>query len=114
MPARRWRGVPKAFTAQLTVPSWPCAWAGAQPLDPQRLNRLMVELDGIPEKVEALLAKSRHPRHRRSVQRREQCLFLGRGYNLPVALEVPEIKEISYIHAEGYPVEMKHGPRYDR
>jgi glucosamine--fructose-6-phosphate aminotransferase (isomerizing) len=38
------------------------------------------------------------------------CLYLGRGYNFPVALENIKTKEISYIHAEGYPAEMKHGP----
>jgi glucosamine--fructose-6-phosphate aminotransferase (isomerizing) len=76
-------------------------------------NRLLGELALIPEKVkttlathEAIKAVAKHYSDARDF------LFLGRGYNFPVALEgALKLKEISYIHAEGYPAaEMKHGP----
>ena len=73
----------------------------------------MVELDGIPEKVEAILAKEPAIRDiAEAYKGASNALFLGRGYNFPVALEgALKLKEISYIHAEGYPAaEMKHGP----
>ena len=82
-------------------------------IDPQQLNRLMVGLDGIPEKVEALLKKEADFRAiAEAYKAAPNALFLGRGYNFPVALEgALKLKEISYIHAEGYPAaEMKHGP----
>jgi len=82
-------------------------------IDPQQLNRLMVGLDGIPEKVEALLKKEDAIKAiAEAYKTAPNALFLGRGYNFPVALEgALKLKEISYIHAEGYPAaEMKHGP----
>jgi glucosamine--fructose-6-phosphate aminotransferase (isomerizing) len=73
----------------------------------------MQELDAIPDKVAQVLSQSRTieqiaEKHADAVS----FLFLGRGYNFPVALEgALKLKEISYIHAEGYPAaEMKHGP----
>jgi glucosamine--fructose-6-phosphate aminotransferase (isomerizing) len=73
----------------------------------------MQELDAIPNKVAQVLSQSRTieqiaEKHADAVS----FLFLGRGYNFPVALEgALKLKEISYIHAEGYPAaEMKHGP----
>jgi glucosamine--fructose-6-phosphate aminotransferase (isomerizing) len=78
-----------------------------------RFKQLMQELDAIPGKVAQVLSQSRTieqiaEKHADAVS----FLFLGRGYNFPVALEgALKLKEISYIHAEGYPAaEMKHGP----
>jgi len=67
----------------------------------------------IPSKVEKLLKQDAHIKSIASeFMETPSCLFLGRGYNFPVALEgALKLKEISYIHAEGYPAaEMKHGP----
>ena len=105
----------KAFTAQLTVLALVAMRVGQLrgTIDPQQLNRLMVGLDGIPEKVEALLKKEADFRAiAEAYKAAPNALFLGRGYNFPVALEgALKLKEISYIHAEGYPAaEMKHGP----
>ena len=105
----------KAFTAQLTVLALVAMRVGQLrgTIDPQQLNRLMVGLDGIPEKVEALLKKEDDIRKiAEAYKDAPNALFLGRGYNFPVALEgALKLKEISYIHAEGYPAaEMKHGP----
>ena len=105
----------KAFTAQLTVLALVAMRVGQLrgTMDPQQLNRLMVGLDGVPEKVEALLKKeSDFKAIAEAYKAAPNALFLGRGYNFPVALEgALKLKEISYIHAEGYPAaEMKHGP----
>jgi glucosamine--fructose-6-phosphate aminotransferase (isomerizing) len=67
----------------------------------------------IPEKIEKLLQIDEHVKHIASIYKdATNCLYLGRGFNFPVALEgALKLKEISYIHAEGYPAaEMKHGP----
>ena len=105
----------KAFTAQLAVLALVAIRVGRlrQVLDEQRFNRLLVELNGIPEKVEALMTKeSEIEAIAEAFKKVPNALFLGRGYNFPVALEgALKLKEISYIHAEGYPAaEMKHGP----
>ena len=105
----------KAFTAQLTVLSLVAMRVGQLrgTLDPQRLNRLMVELDGVAEKADAILKQEPAIREIADAYKNAgNALFLGRGYNFPVALEgALKLKEISYIHAEGYPAaEMKHGP----
>ena len=105
----------KAFTAQLAVLALVAIRVGRlrQVLDEQRFNRLLVELNGIPEKVEALMTKeSEIEAIAEAFKNVPNALFLGRGYNFPVALEgALKLKEISYIHAEGYPAaEMKHGP----
>ena len=105
----------KAFTAQLAVLALVAIRVGRLrgELDQQRFNRLLVELDAIPEKVEALMQNEPKIEAIAELYKdRPNALFLGRGYNFPVALEgALKLKEISYIHAEGYPAaEMKHGP----
>ena len=78
-----------------------------------RYSKLLFELDAIPEKVEALLKNADAIKViAEKYKGATDALFLGRGYNFPIALEgALKLKEISYIHAEGYPAaEMKHGP----
>ena len=73
----------------------------------------LVELNAIPDKVQKLLDQDSHIKEIAShFVNNENALYLGRGVNFPVALEgALKLKEISYIHAEGYPsAEMKHGP----
>jgi glucosamine--fructose-6-phosphate aminotransferase (isomerizing) len=77
-------------------------------------HRLLFELEAVPEKVEAILNKCR-PAIKVIAEKYKDAynaLVPGRGYNFPIALEgALKLKEISYIHAEGYPAaEMKHGP----
>jgi len=105
----------KAFTTQITVLTMiALRLAKAKgTLSNSDFHRYLQELQIIPEKVaEALstndIAKTIAERFKDS----PNCLYLGRGYNFPVALEgALKLKEISYIHAEGYPAaEMKHGP----
>ncbi len=77
------------------------------------VKRLISELETIPDKIEKILSKnSKILEIARKFSDRSNFLYLGRGYNFPVALEgALKLKEISYIHAEGYPAaEMKHGP----
>jgi len=105
----------KAFTAQVTVLTL-IALAVAQlrkEIQPDRMHRLMAEINSIPEKVELALQSNELVKEIAHVyQNVSNALYLGRGYNFPVALEgALKLKEISYIHAEGYPAaEMKHGP----
>jgi glucosamine--fructose-6-phosphate aminotransferase (isomerizing) len=76
-------------------------------------QRYLLELELMPEKVqEALLTNDVAKQIAEIYKDASNCLYLGRGYNFPVALEgALKLKEISYIHAEGYPAaEMKHGP----
>ena len=78
-----------------------------------RYVHLLRELNEIPDKVaEVLESKDEIRRIAEKYKDAKDCLYLGRGYNFPVALEgALKLKEISYIHAEGYPAaEMKHGP----
>ncbi len=105
----------KAFTAQLAVLTMIALYIGRQKgtIDQQRYMHLLKELDAIPEKVTTLLQQ--HEKVRALAEKYKDArdfLYLGRGYNFPVALEgALKLKEISYIHAEGYPAaEMKHGP----
>ncbi len=105
----------KAFTAQLAVLTMIALKVGQMKgtLDQQRYLQLLKELEAIPEKVSTLLQNTEHIKHLALKYKDAQdFLFLGRGYNFPVALEgALKLKEISYIHAEGYPAaEMKHGP----
>lgn len=105
----------KAFTAQITVLTLIAMHVGKRngQLTPTRFSRLLVELNSIPEKVELLLKQDDAIRNiAGKFQHSENALYLGRGVNFPVALEgALKLKEISYIHAEGYPsAEMKHGP----
>ena len=76
-------------------------------------HRLLIELNDIPKKIETVLEKDEKIKYIASLhQYARNMLYLGRGLNFPVALEgALKLKEISYIHAEGYPAaEMKHGP----
>lgn len=105
----------KAFTAQLAVLTMIALKIGYEKgtLDHERYMQLLQELDAIPDKVADVLQM--HENIKRVAEKYKDAsdaLYLGRGYNFPVALEgALKLKEISYIHAEGYPAaEMKHGP----
>jgi glucosamine--fructose-6-phosphate aminotransferase (isomerizing) len=105
----------KAFTAQVTVLTLLAMIVGSKrgTLNDLKLRELMVELENIPAKVEkALLLNTEIKQIAEIFKDVPNFLYLGRGYNFPVALEgALKLKEISYIHAEGYPAaEMKHGP----
>ncbi len=105
----------KAFTAQVTVLTLMALYIAERKgtISTLRYMALVNEMEDIPNKVQEVLAlnpqmielaeKFKHSRN---------FLYLGRGYNFPIALEgALKLKEISYIHAEGYPAaEMKHGP----
>jgi glucosamine--fructose-6-phosphate aminotransferase (isomerizing) len=105
----------KAFTAQVTVLTLMALYLGRAKghLSAERCAEIGQELDTIPAKIESMLGLDARIKEL-SVDMVEStnALFLGRGYNFPVALEgALKLKEISYIHAEGYPAaEMKHGP----
>lgn len=105
----------KAFTAQVTVLSL-MALSIAQKkgsLSETKFRELLAELDSIPSKVEEMLKSDKQTVEISELFKdARNFLYLGRGYNFPVALEgALKLKEISYIHAEGYPAaEMKHGP----
>jgi len=105
----------KAFTAQVTVLTLMAFYMAQQKgtLTQAKLVELLTELDQIPEQIEKALESNeiiKEIAHKFKDSR--NCLFLGRGSGFPVALEgALKLKEISYIHAEGYPAaEMKHGP----
>ncbi|MDB5208183.1 MAG: glutamine amidotransferase [Flavisolibacter sp.] len=105
----------KAFTAQLAVLTMIALKIGYEKgtLDRDRYLKLVRELNDIPDKVSTVLKGSEHIKAlAEKYKGAGDALFLGRGYNFPVALEgALKLKEISYIHAEGYPAaEMKHGP----
>ena len=105
----------KAFTGQVTVLTL-LALSMAQKLSTiseTTFHKLTAELERIPRKVEACLKADDHIRYiAKEIKDHHNALYLGRGYNFPVALEgALKLKEISYVHAEGYPAaEMKHGP----
>lgn len=106
----------KAFTAQLTVLSLIALKLGKHNghLSNQEFMRLITELDAIPKKVQEVLETTHEITKEiaKNFVDAQNFLYLGRGYNFPAALEgALKLKEISYIHAEGYPAaEMKHGP----
>jgi len=105
----------KAFTGQVTVlVMFALALADARgTIDRNMYVKVINELDAIPAKMEELLKENdRIKEISRIFTYAHNFLYLGRGYNYPVALEgALKLKEISYIHAEGYPAaEMKHGP----
>jgi glucosamine--fructose-6-phosphate aminotransferase (isomerizing) len=105
----------KAFTAQVTVFIMMALSLGRKrgTLSEKDFRRLILELETLPKKVEETLKLDAQSKEIASVYKDvPNCLFLGRGINFPVALEgALKLKEISYIHAEGYPAaEMKHGP----
>lgn len=105
----------KAFTAQLVVLCLMALKIGHEKdsIENKRYLQLLHELEAIPEKVEeALKLNDVIKRIAEKYKDAHDFLYLGRGYNFPVALEgALKLKEISYIHAEGYAAaEMKHGP----
>ena len=105
----------KAFTAQLTVLLLMCILLADKKgtLEKKEIKKILMELESIPEKVEkALLDNNNIKKIALKLKDKKNFIYLGRGYGFPVALEgALKIKEIAYIHADGYPAgEMKHGP----
>jgi glutamine---fructose-6-phosphate transaminase (isomerizing) len=105
----------KAFTGQLVVLTMMALRIAIQKgtISQERYLHLLTELADVPEKVEAILKNAEEIKTiALKYKDAHDFLFLGRGYNFPIALEgALKLKEISYIHAEGYPAaEMKHGP----
>ncbi len=105
----------KAFTGQVTVLVMLALALGHArgTIDQATYTNIISELNAIPEKMEELLKENDRVKEiSRIFTYAHNFLYLGRGYNYPVALEgALKLKEISYIHAEGYPAaEMKHGP----
>jgi glucosamine--fructose-6-phosphate aminotransferase (isomerizing) len=104
----------KAFTSQVTVLSLLTLALGRQrQMSLEAGIELARGLDAIPEKIQRILSRSAEiKRIAEQLAHHNNFIYLGRGFNFPVALEgALKLKEISYIHAEGYPAaEMKHGP----
>ena len=105
----------KAFTTQISVLYLMALKIGKEKgiISSTLFNNYLAELKLIPEKIEkALSYNSKVEEIAEQIKGSTNCLYLGRGFNFPVALEgALKLKEISYIHAEGYPAaEMKHGP----
>ncbi len=105
----------KAFTAQVTILTLMALMIAESKgtISKSRFHQLLAELDTIPAKVEQTLkVNDKVIELAKIFKDSRNALYLGRGYNYPVAMEgALKLKEISYIHAEGYPAaEMKHGP----
>jgi len=105
----------KAFTTQITVLTLIALKLAKEKgvMSNSEFHLYLEELELIPEKVGKALQSDAHIKMVAEIYKdATNCLYLGRGYNFPVALEgALKLKEISYIHAEGYPAaEMKHGP----
>lgn len=105
----------KAFTTQVTVLAMMAFEIGYKKgvISDSHYRELITELGSIPAKIERALQVNAHALElATTIQNTHNALYLGRGYLFPVALEgALKLKEISYIHAEGYPAaEMKHGP----
>lgn len=105
----------KAFTAQVTVLIMLALMIGKEKgtLNEEDYLRIVGELGRVPEKISELLKQNASiAEFAKTFTYAQNFIYLGRGYNFPVALEgALKLKEISYIHAEGYPAaEMKHGP----
>jgi glucosamine--fructose-6-phosphate aminotransferase (isomerizing) len=105
----------KAFTTQITILSLIALKLGKAKgsISNTDYHMYLNEMELIPSKIEKALESNKHIIEVAKVYKNaKNCLYLGRGYNFPVALEgALKLKEISYIHAEGYPAaEMKHGP----
>ena len=105
----------KAFTAQVTVLTMLALMIGKDKgtLSDERYLQIVSELAKIPEKIsETLKQDDRIAEFAKTFTYAQNFIYLGRGYNYPIAMEgALKLKEISYIHAEGYPAaEMKHGP----
>ncbi len=105
----------KAFTGQVTLLTLMALSLAEKKgkIEKEYFNRLIAELENIPAKVEKVMELNEQIQYIASEMKdAPNALYLGRGYNFPVALEgALKLKEISYLHAEGYPAaEMKHGP----
>jgi glucosamine--fructose-6-phosphate aminotransferase (isomerizing) len=104
----------KAFTSQLTVLALLTILIGRRKgMSLEKGIELVREMKLIPEKVQSILSNTKQIEYiAGKFKNTKNFLYLGRGYNFPAALEgALKLKEISYIHAEGYPAaEMKHGP----
>ena len=115
----------KAFTAQVTALTMLALCIGREkakmapvtgnpsPLTEEQFVRIVRELGQIPDKIERVLGQNKRiADFAKTFTYAQNFIYLGRGYNYPVAMEgALKLKEISYIHAEGYPAaEMKHGP----
>ena len=105
----------KAFTAQISVLTMMALMIAQKKgtLSESAFRSLLVELEAIPDKIAKCLdLNAQIEIIAKKFKEATNFLYLGRGYNFPVALEgALKLKEISYIHAEGYPAaEMKHGP----
>lgn len=105
----------KAFTSQVTVLTLMALSLGRKKgtISDEHYQQMLTEMEKIPAKVEHVLKTNDQVKYIASLFKdARNFLYLGRGYNFPVALEgALKLKEISYIHAEGYPAaEMKHGP----
>ena len=105
----------KAFTTQITVLSLMALKLGEQKgvIGKVKFHDYLTELSQVPDKIECFLKNTDNIKEIAThYHKSPNCLYLGSGYNFPVALEgALKLKEISYIHAEGYPAaEMKHGP----
>lgn len=105
----------KAFTGQVTLLTMMALSIAHKKgtISDTYFQQLVIELASIPEKVKRVLESDEQIKYiAGEIKNRTNALYLGRGYNFPVALEgALKLKEISYIHAEGYPAaEMKHGP----
>jgi len=105
----------KAFTCQVTVLAMMAILIGRKKglISDDRYESLVKDFISVPGKIEKILTKAKHIKKIASLYKdSNNALYLGRGYLFPVALEgALKLKEISYIHAEGYPAaEMKHGP----
>lgn len=105
----------KAFTAQLSVLMMIALKIAFEKksISNEKYLELLLELQSVPDKVESVLKDAEGIKViAKKYAQSKDALFLGRGYSFPIALEgALKLKEISYIHAEGYPAaEMKHGP----
>jgi glucosamine--fructose-6-phosphate aminotransferase (isomerizing) len=105
----------KAFTTQVTVLAMMAMAIGKKrgTISEERFTRLLNEMEALPSKIEKLLTSNDYIKGISEIYKdASNALFLGRGSSFPIALEgALKLKEISYIHAEGYPAaEMKHGP----
>ena len=105
----------KAFTSQLTILALMALYLGNYKglFSEDYFRKLLAELESVPGKIAKILSKDDQIKYiAGEIKNASNALYLGRGYNFPIALEgALKLKEISYIHAEGYPAaEMKHGP----
>lgn len=105
----------KAFTAQITILTLIALQVAKEKgtISTSKLREILYELENLPKKIEQTLKLNKQVEEIAKIYKdASNFLYLGRNYNFPVALEgALKLKEISYIHAEGYPAaEMKHGP----